>query len=292
MVATLPRNIQLKLDQTLQQWRQWRCDPPLSGPPRVISRFSSGISNYSLLVAAEERYVIRINGIHAGNNNLSRSTEWRALNAAHEAGLAPGPRYYNPELGVLVCDYLQPDNNRPATLRETAALLRNIHQLPAIHHRLDLRERVTRYEKQLQHLNREIPTIIAASRKTIMKLLELQVRDQSTPVLCHNDLLAANRIISGNQLWAIDWEYCAMGSLWFDLAVVAVGDGLSTDQKQELVNSYLGRHPNAEESLKFLRSCIVYQYLEILWYLANKSAPEDMDSRLQGLKEALNLGNY
>ncbi|MBE9539929.1 MAG: phosphotransferase family protein [Proteobacteria bacterium] len=292
MVAALPRNIRLKLDQTLNQWRQWRCDPPLPGPPRIISLFGSGISNHSVLVEADKRYVIRITGVHAGNNSLSRSTEWRTLNAAHEAGLAPCPRYYNPELGVLVCDYLHPDSSRSDKLSETAALLRSIHQLPAIHHRLDLRERVTRYEKQLQHLNREVPGVIISSREAIWCLLDHLIQDKDTPVPCHNDLLAANRIVSGNQLWAIDWEYCAMGSAWFDLAVVAVGDALDADQKQELVSCYLGRHPNAEESLKFLRHCIVYQYLEILWYLANKSAPEDLDRRLQDLQQTLNRGNY
>ena len=292
MVATLPRTIRLKLDQTLKQWRHWRCDPPLSRSPQIVSLFSSGISNYSVLVETGKRFVIRIDGVRAANNSLSRSTEWRALQSAHAAGLSPCPRYYNPELGVLVCDYLPRDGNCPDELGKTAALLRSIHRLPAIHHRLDLRERVTRYEKQMEHHNREIPAVMASSRSAVMGLLEQLSGDSDTPVTCHNDLLAANRIFSGNSLWAIDWEYCAMGSLWFDLAVVAVGDALDSTQKQELVKRYLDREASAQESLKFSRNCIVYQYLELLWFLANNEEPENMERRLQSLGQTLSRGNY
>ena len=290
MVATLPRNIQLKLDQTLNQWRHWRCDPPLSGPPRIVSLFDSGISNHSVLVEAEKRFVIRIDGVNATNNSLSRSWEWRVLNSAHEAGLAPCPRYYNPELGVLVCDYLPPDSHPVNDISETAALLRSIHQLPAFHHRLDLRERITRYEKQVEHQNRELPAIMASCRETVLNLLDLLNEDNDTPVPCHNDLLAANRIVSGNKLRAIDWEYCAMGSLWFDLAVVAIGDRLDSGQKQELLTAYLEREATPGESLKFSQNCVVYQYLELLWYLANTSGA--VEQRLSKLQQALNRGNY
>jgi len=290
MVATLPRNIQLKLDQTLNQWRHWRCDTPLSGPPQVVSAFESGVSNHSVLVGEEQRFVIRIDGVNAANNSLSRSWEWRVLHCAHEAGLAPCPRYYNPELGVLVCDYLPPDNDCENDLCDTAALLRSIHKLPAFHHRLDLRERFTRYEKQVEHQNRELPALMASCREKVLSLLATIIDDDDTPVPCHNDLLAANRIVSGKKLRAIDWEYCAMGSFWFDLAVVAIGDHLDSGQQQELLTAYLEREATPRESLKFSQNCLIYQYLELLWYLANTR--EAIEQRLRELQLALSRGNY
>lgn len=290
MAETLPRNIQLKLDQALNQWRQWRCDPPLEKRPRFISVFNAGISNHSVLVEADQRFVIRIGGVHAANNSLSLSTEWRVLQTAHTAGLAPCARYHNPELGVLICDYLPSDSHRTAELTETAALLRRIHQLPASHRRLDLRERITRYEKQIEHHGRELPAVMTSAREVITGLLDKLSEQNDTPVLCHNDLLAANRIVSDGRLWAIDWEYCAMGSLWFDLAVVAIGDQLDAGQKQVLMSSYLERQATAGEQLRFSQNCLVYQYLELLWYLAN--TPQNLDPRLRDLKQALSRENY
>jgi thiamine kinase-like enzyme len=206
---------------------------------------------------------------------------------AHDAGLAPCPRYYNPELGALVCDYLAPDNTHLTQLTETAALLRAIHSLPGCHHRLDLPERISRYERQLIQLGRELPTVMAASRAEILCLLENLANKQAPQVLCHNDLLAANRIYSENHMWAIDWEYSAMGSPWFDLAVVAIGDCLSVREQQELAQAYLERPANSDENLMFSQYCSVYRYLELLWYLTNKPSSEDLDARLSQLRDGL-----
>ena len=287
MVASLPQNIQLKLNQALNQWRQWRCDPPLERPPQVISILGDGVSNHSILVEAGRRFVIRIDGIQAANNGLSRATEWRALFTANNAGLAPAPRYFNPELGVLVCDYLIPAPSYTADPDETATLLRAIHALPGCHHRLDLSDRIFRYERLLSHHNIELPLIMKDSRDEIISLLSVLSEEREVAVLCHNDLLAANRIYSKNSLWALDWEYCAMGSPWFDLAAIAVGDSMSAQEQQKLVEAYLLGAANEGEGIKFVRYCNVYRYLELLWYLANKPMSDSITARLAALQSAL-----
>lgn len=274
MVATLPRNIKLRLDQTLAQWHQWRCDPALSKPPTIVARLGSGLSNYSILVEADERFVVRINGLHSANNSLSRSTEWRVLHSAHGAGLAPCPRYLNPELGALVYDYLPLDtasgkSDSEESISDIATLLQSIHQLPELHYKLNIRERIARYEKQLQHQNQPLPQSIKTSRMDVLELLDELEQEKDAQVVCHNDLLTANRIYSGGRLWAIDWEYCAMGSPWFDLAVITVGDKLSSAHRGELVNAYLKRVATDLERHKLDQYCHIYQYLEKLWYLAN-----------------------
>ncbi len=292
MVATLPRNIQLKLEQALSQWRQWRCDAPLPHKPVITSLLNPGSSNHSVLVEAGQRFVVRIDGIKPSQNSLSRSTEWRALHTAHAAQLAPAPRYFNPELGVLVCDYLVAEEGHPDPLAGIATLLRGIHQLPSVHYRLDLRERIVRYEHQVKQRYMDMPVAMTSCHSEVLTLLDELQNESEPPVFCHNDLLGANRIYSENQLWAIDWEYCAMGSAWFDLAVVAAGDSLNVEQKNALVSSYLGRSANDEENLRLGQYCAVYQYLEILWYLANKGTPEDLKSRAELLQKTISLSYH
>jgi thiamine kinase len=266
MVTALPRNIQLKLDQTLAQWHQWRCTPPLSSPPQIIEPLTSGLSNFSFLVETDRQFVVRIDGLNPAANGLSRQAEWRALQAAHRAGLAPHPRYFNPDLGSLVCDFLIADENAIDEIGNTASLLRKIHELPALHTRLDLYERIIRYEKHVQHKGTAVhPTLTECRSKVLNALDAIKARKQRF-VLCHNDLLRANRIVSGSQVWAIDWEYCAMGNAWFDLAVVAVGDSLDRSQTQQLLNCYLGRAATEQEQFELQQHCCVYRYLELLWY--------------------------
>jgi thiamine kinase len=263
----LPRTIQLKLEQTLAQWPQWQCTVP-PRTPQIVRVLTPGVSNHCVLVDAGAPYVVRIDGLNPSAQGLSRQAEWRTLTAAYDAGVAPGPRYFNPELGSLVCDYLAPDPPRQADIAEVGRLLRAIHRLPARHHRLDLAERILRYEKQLEHRHCTRGTALPDCRDAITGLLRETAVSPQQVVLCHNDLLQANRVYSGGRLYALDWEYCAMGNPWYDLAVVVNGDSLAEQEAGLLVSAYLGREPNAQERHSLYQFSCIYRYLELIWYLA------------------------
>jgi thiamine kinase len=289
MVRALPRNIQLKLEQTLSQWPHWHCTPELTRVPNVVRILTPGISNFSVLVESGQHFVVRLDGLDPASNGLNRQTEWRALEAAHRAGLAPHPCYFNPELGSLVCDYLAPEAAYNVDITGVGQLLRAIHQLPARHHRLNLVERILAYEKRLQRNGRPLNAGLQKSGEKVSEILSEINQTPSSSVLCHNDLLQANRIYSAGRLWAIDWEYCAMGSPWYDLAVVVNGDLLSKVETEALITAYLGRAPDAQErSLLDQYSCI-YRYVELLWYLAlekpalNAAAIEEKSAALMNL---------
>ncbi len=271
MAATLPHAERLKLEQALGQWRQWQCHPPLPGAPHIERSLTDGQSNWSVLVgAAGRRFVVRIDGVAPSANGINRQCEWRVLQAAHREGLAPGPRYFNPELGVMVCDYLPPDDLQPADPAELAHLLRRIHQLPARRHRLQLPERLARYEKLLERQYPKGHPLLQAHRHPVWEQLNLCEAGEQTTVLCHNDLLHANRLYSDGRLYALDWEYAAMASPWYELAVVTAGDDMPRMQQDILLQHYLHRTPSAEECLLLQRYACVYRYLELAWYLAQR----------------------
>jgi thiamine kinase len=263
----LPHSIEKKLQLALGQWHQWRCQPALEKRPDIIRKLSSGLSNYSILVDAGNRLVVRIDGLNPTALGLNRQAEYRVLAAASATGIAPQPVYYNPDLGVLVYQYVDAGETRDTDIVKTANLIRKIHSLPPIHFRLDLRERLTRYEKHIEHRGDPLPSELASARKqTLQMLSSLQNREQDL-VLCHNDLHSANRITTAQEnLIAIDWEYTAMTSRWFELAVTAVSDDLNEAQKSTLVSSYLNRGPSAEEEELFAKHQHIYRYLELLWF--------------------------
>lgn len=268
MLQSLPTTVRLKLDQTLAQWRQWSCAPVISRAPTVVQVLTAGISNYSVMVESEQHFVIRIDGLTPATFGLCRQTEWRTLAAAYDAGLAPRPCYFNPELGSLVCDYLAPDDTQALDIAHTGRLLRRIHLLPPRHHRLSLADRILRYEKQLEHVHRTRGDELRHHAAKVSRLLEEISRQPGESVLCHNDLLRANRIYSNGKLWAIDWEYCAMASPWYDIAVVVAGDALSERDTDALLYHYLERVPNDCERRTLYRYSCIYRYLELLWYMA------------------------
>jgi thiamine kinase len=267
MTHALPRKIQMKLTQTLAQWSQWHCAPALTSAPEVVRALPPGVSNFTVLVQAEQHFVVRIDGLNPSAHGLSRQTEWRTLEAAHRAGLAPTPRYSNPELGSLVCDYLAPEDAKVGHVTDVARLLRAIHRLPARHHRLDLGERILRYEKQIEHRGWALGDNLRDCRRKVTALLQAMSQQPGDRVLCHNDLLRANRIYSAGRLWAVDWEYAAMASPWYDIAVVINGDSLSAPDTEALLDAYLGRAADEREWDLLQQYGCIYRYLELLWYL-------------------------
>lgn len=290
ITPALPRAVQHKLDQTLAQWPQWQCRPALYCAPSVVRALSPGVSNHSVLVAAGSLFVVRIDGLNPAAHGINRQVEWRTLQAAHAAGLAPCPRYFNPDLGSLVCDYLPPDTPQPADAADVGHLLRSIHALPPRHHRLDLAERILRYEKQLEHRGVTRGAALQWCHEPVAGLLRELGRHSAEAVLCHNDLLRANRLYSGERLWALDWEYCAMASPWYDIAVVIHGDALPADEAKALLVAYLGRAPTAAEQRALHQYGCVYRYLELLWYLALEApvlSADAIEARTQALANLL-----
>lgn len=261
MVASLSPANQLKLQQVLSQWQRWK--GAVSAQPQPMQVLDGGRSNTSIRVGSGDRcWVVRLDGFDPQRLGLSRSAEWRALQQAAARQLAPTPVYANPELGALVCEFQQSDEGRRADneigqdIADIAQLLRAIHTLPAIKFRLDPMTRARRY-LQLAGDDQLATEFVQACAR-----LE---RQAITPLLCHNDLLRANRLRSAGRLLALDWEYVAMGDPLFELAVVIEGDGLTQAQASSLHEQYLDSIPSRQQQLNLQDQRAVYCELTRLW---------------------------
>jgi thiamine kinase-like enzyme len=67
----------------------------------------------------------------------------------------------------------------------------------------------------------------------------LEVRSEGT-VPCHNDLLAANIMDDGKQIWFIDYEYAGNNDPCFELGNIWSESNLGLDRLEELVSGYYG----------------------------------------------------
>lgn len=284
MSSQLPAAIARKVEQTLAQWRHWQGDSPLPGAPHICEHLEGGASNHSVLAeAAGEQFIIRIDGINPARNGLNRQVEWSALKQAHQAGIGPRPRYFNPDIGALVCDYLPADEQQTLDTDSVAALLRAIHSLAPLHFKMDPLERMQRYERQLEKTDSAWTREIVALAPR-MHILARESALQGQPCLCHHDLNRSNLLRSGGRLYALDWEYSAMGNPLFDLTVVLDDTGLDSHQ---LMASYLGREPTSTDWQSLQTQQDVARYLELLWYATGQDearAGVDIGALLQRLK--------
>ncbi|MEE4109716.1 MAG: aminoglycoside phosphotransferase family protein [Halieaceae bacterium] len=96
-------------------------------------------------------------------------------------------------------------------------------------------------------------------------------RARSRPrVICHNDLLSANRLTHRGQLVAIDWEYARPGDPLFDLAVVA--SELDSRQRAALYAAYLQRRPTRTEQQRLMDQLVLYSAIAACWYARHGDA--------------------
>jgi len=239
----------------------WAIEPRPPGQPRVLRRLPGGESNESWLVAwGDRRLVLRLDGVDPAAPGLDRAEEVALQGAAATAGLAPQPRFGGADF--LVSDYAgdrvsdnaadESGGPDPADPVARARLLRAIHALQAPARRLVPAAYLEACEARAGPVPPALPVL---ARKHCAALTS----PGDDPVLCHNDLTAANCLRHRGRLLAIDWEYAALGSRWLDLAR-ATGDSAAA------VDAYLARPPTRAERTALAAARALLPYLDALWY--------------------------
>ncbi|WP_105101720.1 phosphotransferase [Microbulbifer pacificus] len=246
------------------EWPSWS-----DRPPELIRPLTRGLTNRSFLIqAGEEKLVLRINTPHAQALDLNRQAEAEALIPASERDLCAPLVYLAPDYRYLLTRFISGvplDLNQPCGLAQLAQLLRNIHRLPPISAHLEYADKVQCYR---QSIDRNLPFSPALARlhQKMQPLLQ-QPQDRKGLSLCHNDLLLENLLLDDNgRLRAIDWEYAACGDPFFDLAVICEGNGFAQHQREILLREYLQRPPVQQDHHSLHQGCLIYRYLDLLWY--------------------------
>lgn len=229
---------------------------------------ADGPTNTTWLVTREgERWVLRLDKAGAAELELDRASEGAVCERVAAAGFAPRYTVFDAAAGVCLRPFadgasLTADDLRDRrTLDELAEALRRLHALPPVGRAFDPLGAARRYAEQLgtaeaADLARRAQAILASERVT-----------DAAPVLCHNDLVAANIVRTPRGLLLIDWEYAGIGDAFFDLAVVIRHHGLGDELAEHFLEAYLERAPGEAEWAHLQRQCDFYGVLLDLWNL-------------------------
>ena len=213
--------------------------------PTNIVPINGGITNVNVCVTNNnKKYVVRI-GKDIPEHGVMRWNELALSKAAQILGVSPAVVHYEP--GILVLEFIDAQTFEEADVRKSKNLMRIISLVAKAHRGIG------------QHLNTPILTFWPfqvnqtymsrlekdgspyASKFMVMKR-QLQLLEIATGpvelVVGHNDLLAANILDDGKQLWLIDWEYGGFNTPLFDLAGLAGNNGLSSLQEQQMLEQY------------------------------------------------------
>ena len=211
--------------------------------PRTID---GGITNLNFRVDdGGESFLVRIGG-NIPVHGIRRTYEAACSRAAHTSGIAP--RVHYTARGVLVVGWIDghtlgdADVRDPRNLARIAALLARLHREGAQHLRGRapffwvfhvIRDYGHRLHDDCHRLIARVPQLLQAAQE-----LEAAVGAIS-PVLCHNDLLAANFLDDGDRLWLVDWEYAGYNTALFDIANLASNNLLDAESREAFAEQVL-----------------------------------------------------
>ena len=209
------------------------------------------------IVVRGSAYLLRIN-TRAGD--MARHLS--CMQAAAEAGLAPGVRYTSAEDRISITDFVE-TVRFPATdaLRRIPAALRTLHALPPFP--------VSPFNTTCTFLLNKGPALegflqmIRTSNilpeYDLEELLAQYARVAAAystlaPDLApsHNDLFKPDNILfDGSRLWLVDWEAAFQNDRYADLAVVANMLVANEAEEQIYLQEYFGAPPDSHQAARF-----------------------------------------
>jgi len=232
---------------------------------RIVRSLSDGPTNRSFEVVLDSRrFVLRLDKPRAAELGRDRKAEKQICMMLASAGLAPEPVLFEPSEGVYLRPYVpgrawSADDLRDIeNLRRLAALLRQVHGIPAAPHRFDPLAAARRYTEQLD----------TDGARELLRTVEDAASGlpEFTPALCHNDLVCQN-ILETDPLTLIDWEYAGAGDAMFDLAVVVEHHQLDQQREADFLASYVQSPPTASQIYHLHAQRKFYASLLALWNL-------------------------
>jgi thiamine kinase-like enzyme len=250
-----------------------------------VEVLGGGITNHNLKVDVDgEAFVLRVAGKDTGLLGIDRSVELAATEAAAARGIGPEVVAFVEPEGWLVMRFVEgaiPSMERmrePGMLRRVARALRAFHEGAAIPGSFDSFRVVETYRQTA--LDRG-GTILEGYEwaHAIAAAIESR-RSADARVPCHNDLLNANFLEDGEQLWIVDWEYAGMGDRFFDLANFSINHELDDEASRALLDAYFGElHQEDVEALELMR--FMSDFREAMWGVV-QSAVSELDFDFDG----------
>jgi thiamine kinase-like enzyme len=250
---------QILLDADVD-WRAW----PIVGPPKISSRFESGLNHRTLLiVSAGKQYVLKL--FEPPLPTAIAAQRWAAKRAlAAKVVYAPNDGRY------LLMEFLNGEelvSSEPdvVNVRAIAELTRGLHD-----ETIDRTGIACGYfnywaycEQYLQQSESEIHKL----HHSLKPALDIFTQDQTPLKFCHNDLVLSNCLLDDGNAVLLDWEFAQINNPWFDLASIIYYWQLNASQSRLFLAAYqcdlVAQH---QQPIFYASQCAVL-WLDILWHL-------------------------
>ena len=162
--------------------------------------------------------------------------------------------------------------HNPSELTEALQLLRRLHEAN-IQSEFPYRlwDQANDFLEKIQGIGKDDTPDFYDLHEKICKLHKNTLEDNWPECLNHCDALAANFLISGDDMTLIDWEYSGQGDTAQDLGSFIACSDLDYEEALYAINAYLGHEAKPEELRHFLAYTAIASYCWYLWAIYQES---------------------
>ena len=252
------------IDQILLEsdvdWRAW----PIVGPPKISSRFESGLNHRTLLIeSAGKQYVLKL--FESPLPITIATQRWAAKRSlSTKVVYAPNDGRYL-LMDFFIGEELTASEPKVANLTVIAELTRALHDegidqmgiaCGYFNYRAYCEQYLQKCDNKIQNLHH-----------LLQPALDIFTHDQTPLRFCHNDLVLSNCLLDEGKAVLVDWEFAQINNPWFDLASIIYYWQLNTTQSRTFLAAY---HSDLEaqhqQPIFYAAQCAVL-WLDILWHL-------------------------
>jgi thiamine kinase-like enzyme len=265
--------------------------PELAGE-RAVEELPGGLTNRNYKVTcAAGSYVVRVSPREADALAINRDNEHENSVRAAAAGVGAPVVAYLPEDGMTVFGYIDgktygdDDFKVPGTIPRVARSVRRLHRGERFVNDFNMFQIQQQYLRMVHSSGFRLPDGYLGFAPHVRRIeAALAVNDEGT-VPCNNDLLAANFIDDGEQIWLIDYEYAGNNDACFELGNIWSECHLTLDQLEELVAEYYER-PLRNKVARAQLQGLMSRYGWTLWAsIQDGSSPIDFDFWTWGMEK-------
>lgn len=257
-------------------------------PKRDIetAKFSriGGMSNKNFKVSLDgESYVIRIPGF-GSEGMVERSNEQYNSMMACRLEVTPPVRYFNPENGVKLTDYIENAQTLTAStiqthenMKKIAEIYKKVHESGVkLLNEFNIFDEIEKYDRLIKKAETSMYEGWEKVRPQVMALKDYLNKLGIDSKPCHNDALYENFIKSEDGIiYLIDWEYSGMNDPMADFAALFLEADFKTENEDYILTQYFGQHIPAEAKEKILCYQILWDYLWAQWTVIKEANGDD-----------------
>jgi thiamine kinase-like enzyme len=268
----------------------------LSGRSWSVTDLPGGLTNVNVRVRTDDGrepvldLVVRCSDNDPGLLDIDRDAEHGNTAAAAEAAVGAPVVEYRPDLCMLVIGFLPgralTDGDFAATevMDRAASAVRRLHAGPRFVNDFDMFARQAGYLATIRDRGYRLPDGYDGFADAWADVRRALAAAPRRTVPCNNDLLAANFIDDGDQVWLIDYEYSGNNDPCFELGNTSTECGFSEEMTEAWTEAYFG-DPTAADRARVRLQALCSAYGWSLWgFIQAATSPLEFDFWSWGLE--------